>query len=133
MRGATVGGVVMSVVLVGGGGVAVGRSAIDGRGDGCHRAARRYEVRCLMPRIEARFRFADDGATAPFVERMGAIEHACADVTAAALADCPSWPRVRPTPEYRQWLRDVRTTWEHRQVEIDGARPGCPVGARHCL
>src|SRR5262245_46844537 len=66
------------------------------RGDACQRSARRYEVRCLMPRIEARVRFSEDGDAAGFVERMRDIETSCLDVTAGGLADCPVWPRVRP-------------------------------------
>jgi hypothetical protein len=103
------------------------------RADACVHSARRYELRCLMPRIEARLRFAEDGDALDFVTRMRDIDDGCADVTAAGLADCAAWPRVRPTAEYRRWLRGVRETWERQQVEIDGARPACPVGAFHCL
>jgi hypothetical protein len=101
------------------------------RGDACQRSARRYEVRCLMPRIEARVRFSEDGDALSFVERMRDIETSCLDVTAGGLAECPVWPRVRPTAEYRRWLKDVRESWERRQV--DGAQPACPPGVLNCL
>ena len=101
------------------------------RGDACLRSARRYEVRCLMPRIEARVRFSEDGDAAGFVERMRDIETACLDVTAGGLAECPVWPRVRPSGEYRRWLKDVRESWERRQV--DEPQPACPAGVLNCL
>ena len=103
------------------------------RGDACERSARRYEIRCLMPRIEARLRFADDGDALAFVARMRDIDQACVEVTSSGLAGCTVWPRVRPTAEYRRWLKDVRETWERRQGEIDGTRPACPLGGLHCL
>jgi hypothetical protein len=106
---------------------------VSGRAAACERVARRYETRCLMPRIEARFRFAEDGEVPTFVDRMRTIDHACTDVTATALAACPAWPRVRPSGEYRRWLRGVRETWERRQGEIDGQRPVCPAGGASCL
>lgn len=84
-----------------------------------------------MPRIEARVRFGEDGDAARFVERMRDIDAACLDVTAGALADCPSWPRVRPTAEYRRWLKDVRESWERGQG--DGSQPACPAGVFNCL
>lgn len=103
------------------------------RGDACQQSARRYETRCLMPRIEARLRFADDGDPRAFVARMRDIDQACVEVTATGLAGCTAWPRVAPTAEYRRWLRDVQATWERRQQAVDGARPECPPGVRHCL
>ena len=103
------------------------------RGDACERSARCYETRCLMPRIEARLRFADDGDALGFVARMRDIDQACVEVTSSGLAGCTVWPRVRPTAEYRRWLREVRAAWERREGEIDGARPVCPPGVWHCL
>jgi hypothetical protein len=99
----------------------------------CERSARRYEMRCLMPRIEARLRLDRDGDPVGFVARMRDIDHACAEVTAAGLESCVAWPRVRPTAEYRRWLREISAGWHRRQVEIDGARPACPPGVLYCL
>ena len=103
------------------------------RAEACHDSARRYEVTCLMPRIEARMGFGQDGDALGFVERMRDIDQACAEVTATGLAGCVAWPRVRPTAEYRRWLRDVREAWERRQQAIDGVRPACPPGVPNCL
>jgi hypothetical protein len=103
------------------------------RGEACQRSARRYELRCLMPRIEARVRFSEDGDALGFVERMRDIETSCLDVTAGGLAQCPVWPRVRPTAEYRRWLKDVRESWERRQVDFEATRPACPPGVSNCL
>jgi hypothetical protein len=103
------------------------------RADACHHSARRYELTCLMPRIEARMRFGEDGDALDFVERMRDIDQACSEVTATGLAGCIAWPRVRPTAEYRRWLRDVREAWERRQQAIDGIRPACPPGVPTCL
>jgi hypothetical protein len=103
------------------------------RADACHGSARRYEVICLMPRIEARMRLRADGDALGFVERMRDIDQACAEVTATGLAGCVAWPRVQPTAEYRRWLRDVREAWERRQQAIDGTRPACPPGVPTCL
>ena len=103
------------------------------RDDSCAESARRYETRCLMPRIQARIRFAEDQDPRAFVARMRNVDQACIDVTAGGLTNCPTWPRVAPTAEYRRWLRDVRATWEQRQRVIDGARPTCPAGVRTCL
>ena len=103
------------------------------RDEACQRSARRYEVRCLMPRIEARVRFSEDGDGLGFVERMRDIETSCLDVTAGGLAECPAWPRVRPTAEYRRWLKDVRESWERRQVDFEATRPACPPGVSNCL
>jgi hypothetical protein len=101
--------------------------------DACQHSARRYEERCLMPRIEARVRFGETGDALGFVERMRDIDQACAEVTATGLAGCVAWPRVRPTAEYRRWLRDVREAWERRQQALDGTRPACPPGVPTCL
>jgi hypothetical protein len=109
------------------------RPETSGRPDACERSARRYETRCLMPRIEARLRLERDGDPAAFVERMQEIDHACTDVTAAGLEACVAWPRVRPTAEYRRWLREINDGWQRQQVEIDGMRPACPPGVWHCL
>jgi hypothetical protein len=103
------------------------------RGEACQRSARRYEVRCLMPRIEARVRLSEDGDALRFVERMRDIETSCLEVTAGGLAACPVWPRVRPTAEYRRWLRDVRESWQRRQVDFEASQPACPPGVSHCL
>lgn len=133
MRRTTIGALVASAVLFGSGGAARALPATAERADACLRAARRYETRCLMPRIEARFRFAENGEGLTFVERMRAIDQACTDVTAAALAGCASWPRVRPSGAYRRWLREVREAWERRAIEADAARPACPPGVATCL
>jgi hypothetical protein len=106
---------------------------IAGRGEACQRSARRYEQRCLMPRIQARLRFGEDGNALGFVERMRDIDQGCAEVTATGLAGCVRWPRVQPTAEYRRWLKDVREAWERRQRALDGARPACPPGVPTCL
>src|SRR5262245_19194864 len=103
------------------------------RGEACQRSARRYEVRCLMPRIEARVRYSEDGDALGFVERMRDIETSCLEVTAVGLAGCPAWPRVRPTAEYRRWLKDVRESWERRQVDFEATQPACPAGVSNCL
>jgi hypothetical protein len=99
----------------------------------CQHAARRYETHCLMPRIEARLRFAADDDGVAFVTRMREIDGGCTEVTAAGLARCVAWPRVRPSAEYRRWLRDVREAWERREDADDGLRPACPPAAPHCL
>ncbi|HWP65048.1 MAG TPA: hypothetical protein VNO26_03935 [Candidatus Limnocylindria bacterium] len=104
-----------------------------GRADACQRLARRYEERCLMPRIEARVRVAEDGDASSFVGRMRDIDVVCAEVTAGGLAGCAVWPRVRPTAEYRRWLEGMRESWERRQVERDDAQPACPPGVFNCL
>lgn len=103
------------------------------RSGSCEQSARQYETRCLMPRIEARLQLVEDGDAGTFVERMREIDHGCADVTAAGLAACVAWPRVRPTATYRRWLRQVHETWERLQVETDGTRPACPPDVAHCL
>ena len=110
---------------------AASTSLVAARGDACQRSARRYEMRCLMPRIEARVRLSEDGDAGGFIERMRDIETSCLEVTAGGLAECPVWPRVRPTVEYRRWLKDVRESWERRQV--DGPQPACPPGVLNCL
>jgi hypothetical protein len=107
--------------------------AVAGHADDCDASTRRYEVHCLMPRIESRLQLGEDGDVVGFVERMRDIDQTCVEVTASGLARCVAWPRVRPSGEYRRWLRDLRETWERRQVERDGTRPACPPGALNCL
>jgi len=132
-RGRVVATAVLSVLALAGTVRAGVMPPVPMRGDACERSARRYETRCLMPRIEARLRFADDGDAVTFVARMRDVAEACVEVTSTGLAACPAWPRVRPSAEYRRWLKDVRETWERRQQERDGARPACPPGVWQCL
>lgn len=131
MRGVVAAGVI--ALACGGTSHAVAPHVAATRAASCQHAARSYETRCLMPRVEARLRFADDADATGFVGRMQDIDQRCADVTAVGLATCVAWPRVRPTAEYRRWLRDLREVWERREEAIDGARPACPPGVPHCL
>jgi hypothetical protein len=133
MRTRVVIGLTMALIGVLGVPSALGLPAAGEASRACEQSARRYETRCLMPRIEARLRLSEDGDAGAFVTRMREIDHGCADVTAAGLAGCVVWPRVRPTATYRRWLRHVHETWERLRLDGDGARPACPPGVLYCL
>jgi len=133
MRTRVVIGLTMALIGVLGVPSVLGLPAAAYGSSACERSARLYETRCLMPRIEARMRFSEDGDATGFVTRMREIDHTCADVTATGLAGCVAWPRVRPTAMYRRWLRHVHETWERLRSESDGTRPACPPGVQYCL